>query len=198
MNSPENLGDCSICLEPVLSTQQRSSMQGSCMHSFHWECIQRQLTVNPSCPNCRAPVSGVWLVLPGGPATLYSVSGAEADFQEATGFSTVLTVRAPAGAKRGGRVPVMLPDGGQLRVPAPRKLGPGESFAVQLPPELRSPLQPWPEGQWYPCQHCITSLYLPCGLQTFTCTQCGRQSSYSKWSWENLGTTVKEAIDDLL
>mmetsp|Transcript_156624 Transcript_156624/g.480529 ORF Transcript_156624/g.480529 Transcript_156624/m.480529 type:complete len:196 (-) Transcript_156624:27-614(-) len=192
------VGECSICLEPLLPGQQRSSMDGSCTHSFHWACIERQIAVNPTCPNCRAPITAVWLVLPDGPAARYAVRGARADFAAATGFGTVLQVRAQFGAKRGKRIAYMLPNGSQLQVPAPRNLEPGQCFTVQMPPELQSPLQPWPDGQWYPCSHCATSLFLPKGLRNFTCTQCGRQCSYSKWSWGNLRTTLADMVDDHL
>ena len=42
---------CTICLEPCLN-----GVQLPCTHTFHKQCIQKWLTVNQSCPNCRITV----------------------------------------------------------------------------------------------------------------------------------------------
>eukprot|EP00440_Ansanella_granifera_P044046 gb/GFBE01047733.1/.p1 GENE.gb/GFBE01047733.1/~~gb/GFBE01047733.1/.p1 ORF type:complete len:197 (+),score=14.74 gb/GFBE01047733.1/:1-591(+) len=189
-------GDCSVCLEPITAHQQRTMMDGSCRHSFHWHCLQQVIRANPSCPNCRAEISSFWLALPDGSATRYTVRDVQVDFNRASGFNTLIMVQANLRTKRGTRVAFMLPSGGQLNVPAPRDLQPGDNFYVQMPLELQSPLDPWPKGEWYPCSHCATALYLSGGLRSFTCTQCGQQSSHSRWSLQNIGTTLKELIDD--
>lgn len=52
--------DCSICLMPLEAPSaeegRSSSYQLGCLHSFHPECIQRWLAVNPTCPICRTGV----------------------------------------------------------------------------------------------------------------------------------------------
>eukprot|EP00931_Biecheleriopsis_adriatica_P117736 TRINITY_DN93222_c0_g1_i1.p1 TRINITY_DN93222_c0_g1~~TRINITY_DN93222_c0_g1_i1.p1 ORF type:complete len:195 (-),score=21.04 TRINITY_DN93222_c0_g1_i1:191-775(-) len=194
MADPNVLGDCSICLEPISAKHTRSVMDGSCTHIFHWECMKQQLARNPTCPNCRAAISSVWLTLPDGSATRYTVKDAEVDFHRAEGFSTLLQVQVTHSVCRGDQIEFMLPNSGRLRVPVPRDLAPGQAFHVQLPPELRSPLQPWPVGEWYHCEHCATSLYLAKGARQFECTHCGRQSKHTK----GFMSIIKNMMDDLL
>lgn len=57
------VGECSICLEKILTTQRRSEPPAgcSCRHTFHWPCLEQSLVFSTACPNCRHPLehSGV-------------------------------------------------------------------------------------------------------------------------------------------
>lgn len=44
-------GECSICLEVI---GESGCQTLTCKHSFHVVCLEKWLTTNESCPNCRA------------------------------------------------------------------------------------------------------------------------------------------------
>ncbi|MED6120163.1 hypothetical protein PIB30_018370 [Stylosanthes scabra] len=54
---------CSICLEPVASTGDRSWANLQCGHQFHLDCIGSAFNIKGAmqCPNCRKIEKGQWL-----------------------------------------------------------------------------------------------------------------------------------------
>lgn len=47
--------ECSICLDEI-KEGQRTLLIRSCQHGFHQECLDRWLSGNSTCPNCRGAV----------------------------------------------------------------------------------------------------------------------------------------------
>ena len=45
--------DCSICLEPVKSTNTISTKRLHCGHAFHQDCILEWFVKSDTCPNCK-------------------------------------------------------------------------------------------------------------------------------------------------
>lgn len=49
---------CSVCLEPVLSTNTVNSKRLSCGHAFHVPCIMEWFVESDECPACRTKQHG--------------------------------------------------------------------------------------------------------------------------------------------
>lgn len=49
-----DFGDCSVCLQPMLITENSDIRRSICDHTFHKVCIENWLQYNSTCPICRA------------------------------------------------------------------------------------------------------------------------------------------------
>ena len=49
--------ECAICMLPFEKDEQVTPLPCNMNHCFHEACIAEWLKTNPSCPNCRAPVT---------------------------------------------------------------------------------------------------------------------------------------------
>ncbi|KAK4750379.1 hypothetical protein SAY87_027828 [Trapa incisa] len=54
-NSPNNLGDCAVCLSEFEDGETGRALP-KCGHAFHVECIDMWFQTHSNCPLCRAPV----------------------------------------------------------------------------------------------------------------------------------------------
>merc|ERR1712098_238449 len=48
--------ECSVCYEPIETTDARPSTTLLCGHVFHSDCVEKWLERSGSCPFCRQPV----------------------------------------------------------------------------------------------------------------------------------------------
>jgi len=208
--APEDLPECSICLEYILHDQDRCTVAGTCRHSFHWMCMKTCLEVDTRCPNCRAVISEVLHVHAdetSETASRHAVEPVERKHsdhpsdQGGISFSTVLRAQTERAVKQGEPILFRLMNGIRVCVPAPHSVTPGTLLAAQLPDSLCSYQQLfpalWPRGCWHPCRHCNTSMYLLDGQHSFTCTQCGnesRRSTSSKMVKKTMKSIFRAAV----
>lgn len=54
---------CSICMEPVPSTNSCKHKRLSCGHAFHLTCVIKWFPYSDNCPSCRKPQPNDPLVL---------------------------------------------------------------------------------------------------------------------------------------
>ena len=54
---------CSICMEPVPSTNSCKHKRLSCGHAFHFNCVIKWFVVSDECPTCRKPQSADPLIV---------------------------------------------------------------------------------------------------------------------------------------
>ena len=56
VQNPKEDTECIICTESVLSGRKKKVKLKKCGHMFHFTCLQKWVSCNPSCPICRSPI----------------------------------------------------------------------------------------------------------------------------------------------